>query len=195
MSTCNDDFDKSERQPTVLDLAGELPDWLKVAPGDRVPDSAGREWLQVLYREYCARLASLDSMIWHMTAILLPLGLAPYAILAGMQEPQWWRVILLAVSSVGILTFWFIPTKKSFRLQQNWLNRLMALEERLGIYKFSRTRRTEPPGRAWYQGEGVIQKAWPCMWWGNLVLWFIISLVVVVRTLWLMLVATGSLAT
>jgi len=178
-----ENYDKHEMKWLVDKLEKEeLPDPVG-AEGE-----AGNAWLQTLYREYCGRLTALDTIIWRITAFLLPLALAPYAVLASLDVVRWWRVGLLALASIGISGFWFIVTKKHFRVQKNWLHRLMALEQRIGIYGFSRTRACEAMGctrrkdgemrvRPWYEAEGIIRAVWIWVFVLNLVVWTILCII------------------
>jgi len=178
---------KSKREAFVERLSDKLPAWL-AAPRDQKDtpqgDCVGLKYLQTLRDDYVGRWHRLNDQIWRITGIMLPLSVAPYAVLANLDTITPWRIILLAISSVAIMFMWYVFVAKLFASNQEWLNRIMALEKRLGIYDFCRPEEKEPfwhetlllkPIR-WCNEKGVIKKLCAILLVLNLFVWLAILL-------------------
>jgi hypothetical protein len=114
----------------------------------QIPGSwpANGDWLKTLYQEYQQRYRSLDNLVWTISAIMLPLSLAPYVVLVNLPMPCLWQIGLLAGGSLLMTTCWCIAAGKLLYDNQKWLNRIWAIEKTLGILDFARPSKGEPTG-------------------------------------------------
>ena len=108
--------------------------------------SEDNDWLKKLYDEYQQRWRAVDDLVWKISSIMVPLSLAPYAVLANLEAPCWWQVVLLALGSFLMATLWCIAAGKMLYDNQKWLNRIRAIEERLCIIGFARPGKCEHTG-------------------------------------------------
>ncbi|HUS45621.1 MAG TPA: hypothetical protein VM219_06270 [Phycisphaerae bacterium] len=179
----------------VEKLKDNVPAWIRPnseGQGD-TRAQAGDQWFHALYKEYTGRIIAYDEIIWKVTAIMVPLSLAPYAILANLGSFDWWRVLLLAIGSIALMSLWFIVIFKYLRGQQNWLHRLWAIEKLLDLYPFARPEEKDPKAKdpeekepeekeksveepRWYQTRHIIKRTFKVLWWANVVAWGVLLL-------------------
>ena len=172
---------EKEEKPFTEELKKKVPGWIRpnLEGQSDTRAQAGDQWFQTLYKEYTGRIVAYDEIIWKVTAVMVPLSLAPYAILANLGcFDEWRRVLLLAIGSIASLSFWFIVVFKYLRGQQNWLHRLWAIETRLGLYDFARPDEEEEGVEKprWYQKRHIIKKTFRVLWRVNLLVWLVLLL-------------------
>jgi len=170
---------KADEDAFVEKLKDSLPGWIRpnLEGQSNTRAQAGNQWFHALYKEYAGRVVAYDEIVWKVTAVMGPLSLAPYAILANLGcFDEWRRVLLLAIGSIASLSFWFIVVFKYLRDQQDWLHRLWGIERRLGLYDFA-----HPEGKCvekprWYQKRHIIKKTFRVLWRVNLSVWLVLLL-------------------
>jgi hypothetical protein len=96
-------------------------------------EAEGEKWLQTLYTAYLQRFLSDNNRIWVTGQLLVPLSVAPLAVVATLKSPPVVSVLLLAACSVPLVWFWIViaESHRSFQeIAHEWLS---AIEETLEV--------------------------------------------------------------
>lgn len=170
---------EKEEKLFTEELKKNVPDWIRpnLEGQSDTRAQAGDQWFQTLYKEYTGRIVAYDEIIWKVTAVMVPLSLAPYAILANLGcFDEWRRVLLLAIGSIASMSLWFIVVFKYLRGQQDWLHRLWAIEKLLELHCFARPKGKGVEQARWYQKRHIIKKTFRVLWRVNLLVWLVLLL-------------------
>src|SRR3989344_4582485 len=65
-------------------------------------------WLQTLYQNYANRFLSDNGRIWSTGSILIPLSLAGFAAVVGLDAPRWPHVVVLMFASIALMFIWLV---------------------------------------------------------------------------------------
>lgn len=65
-------------------------------------------WLQNLYQYYLNRFLSDNSRIWLTGSIFIPLSLAGFAVVVGLECPRWPQVVVLMFVSITLIIIWLV---------------------------------------------------------------------------------------
>jgi hypothetical protein len=90
-------------------------------------------WLQTLYQNYSTRLLSDNSRIWSTGSILIPISLAGFAAVVGLDNPQWTHVAILMFASITIMFIWLVIAENHRAFQQKSEAWIVAIERTIKL--------------------------------------------------------------
>jgi hypothetical protein len=90
-------------------------------------------WLQVLYQNYANRFLSDNGRIWSTGSILIPLSLAGFAAVIGLDDPHWSHVVVLMFASIALMFIWLVIAENHRAFQQKSKAWLTAIERTIKI--------------------------------------------------------------
>lgn len=88
------------------------------------------EWLRWIHNRYFERFLKDNDRIWTVTSIFIPLSLAG---LSSVKEGTFESVSLLAVASIGLISFWYLICEKHRAFQEQSIALVQAIEKFIGI--------------------------------------------------------------
>ena len=90
-------------------------------------------WLQTLYQNYANRFLSDNGRIWSTGSILIPLSLAGFAAVVGLDAPRWPHVVVLMFASIALMFIWLVIAENHRAFQQKSEAWLAAIERTIKL--------------------------------------------------------------
>lgn len=82
-----------------------------------------------LYQEYGQRFRSDNNGIWTTGAIMVPLSLGSFGLLASLSDPSRGQVIVLPLIGLLLMTIWFVIAENLRAFQEGSMAWLEAIEQ------------------------------------------------------------------
>jgi len=96
-----------------------------------LPES--EEWLKEIYKHYQSRFLSDNNRIWTTAAILVPLSVAPFAVLAKGSVLTTMQLLLMAIVSSMFLIAWLFIADVHKEYQNRSDKIINAIEKKIGF--------------------------------------------------------------
>ena len=96
-------------------------------------DTPKNEWLRALYAAYTERFLSDNNRIWSTGAIMIPLSLAPFAILPAITKLQDIHFWVLSLASITVYLAWLVIADGHRQFQDKSVAWIAAIEQSIGI--------------------------------------------------------------
>lgn len=122
----NNPFDKQ-----VDVISHVLDKMLETHRNKGITDS--REWLETLFNHYSDRMLSDNERIWRTGALFVPISLAAFAVLAGIQSLQLWHILALGASSIILMWTWIVIAENHRSFQQKSEAWLIAIQRAMDL--------------------------------------------------------------
>lgn len=90
-------------------------------------------WLQILYENYSRRFLSDNDRIWGTGSILIPLSLAGFAAVVGLEDLGWPHVAILMFASTTVMLIWLVIAENHRAFQQKSQAWLVAIERTIKL--------------------------------------------------------------
>lgn len=91
------------------------------------------EWLRTLHDAAAERFLSDNGRIWTTGAIMIPLSLAPFAVLPLINNPEAVHFWMLGLASVTVYLAWLIIADGHRQFQDKSLAWIIAIQQTIGL--------------------------------------------------------------
>jgi hypothetical protein len=165
-----EDNNSSGKEKTLESWRAELESLAKTCNGEK--------WLQLLYSSYLNRFLSDNGRIWTTGQLMVPLSLAPIAVVPTLKEALTvFNLFVLAVPSISLIWLWLVIAENHRAFQNKSEQWLSEIEKVMKVNKPG-----GPKGDGILVRPGMIQKVRWCLAWGLTVFWpLLIALVAVAK--------------
>ena len=102
--------------------------------GLKAPEGTTKgEWLRTLYDAASERFLSDNGRIWTTGAIMIPMSLAPFAVLPAIHKPVAVHFWILGLASLTVYLAWLIIADVYRQFQDKSLAWIIAIQQTIGL--------------------------------------------------------------
>jgi hypothetical protein len=117
--------------------------------------------LSTLYQGYSSRFLSDNARIWTTAATMIPLSLGSFVVLASIERPSRFQVVLLPLTGWLLMSIWLVIAENHRAFQEASEKWLIALEQVWGFDKEERPKKRS----SWLTRSQRVKQMRFALWW------------------------------